>query len=294
MNPWLLAARPRTLPAAIAPVAIGATLAWRDGAFSIFHASIALVFALLVQIGANYANDYYDFVKGADTEKRIGPTRAVAAGLVSPGQMRLATGIVFAAAFMVGLMLVPAGGWWLVFVGASAIICGVAYTGGPYPLGYNGWGEVFVIIFFGFVAVSMTYYVQAGLFTVESLLCGLAPGALATNLLVVNNYRDAATDAVAGKRTLVVRYGKTFGYIEFVVLHAAAVAVPIILAIRWGSVVMILPLLLLPWAVGIAAQLARASGREAFGKVLAQTAAYLLLFSILLSGAIILNAVLAH
>ncbi len=221
---WFEAARPRTLPAAVAPVIAGSALAWRAGAFDATAAGICLVFAHLVQIGANNANDYYDFVKGADTGARVGPRRAVASGLVSPAAMRGAVWLVFGLAFATGLTLVAWGWWWLVLVGAASIVSAVAYTGGPYPLGYHGLGDVFVFVFFGVVAVCATFYVQAGWVSGEAVLASAAIGALTTNILVVNNYRDAESDAKAGKHTLVVRFGRRYAEAQFALAHAVACA----------------------------------------------------------------------
>lgn len=221
---WFSASRPRTLPAAVAPVLAASALAWRDGVFEAWPAVVCLVFALLIQIGTNFANDYYDFVKGADTAERVGPRRAVASGLIAPATMKRVMAGVFAAAFLVGLLLLGCGGWPLLLIGLASIVCGVAYTGGPYPLGYNGLGDVFVFVFFGLVAVGATYYVQAGALAEETWVLGAGVGALAANILVVNNYRDVETDAKAGKRTLVVRFGRGFARAQFAVSHAVAVA----------------------------------------------------------------------
>lgn len=207
---WLAAARPRTLPAAVAPVVVGSAVAGHDHRFDPAAASLCLAFALLVQVATNFANDYYDFVKGADTASRVGPRRAVASGLVAPAVMRRAMAAVFAAAFAVGLCLVHWGGPWMVAVGVASIVCGIAYTGGPFPLGYLGFGDLFVFLFFGLVAVTTTYFVQAGRVTLPALLAGVPVGLLTANILLVNNYRDADTDAAAGKRTLVVRLGPPF------------------------------------------------------------------------------------
>ena len=236
---WLAAMRPRTLPAAISPVMVGSALAWHARAFSPAAAAVCLAFALLVQIGANFANDYYDFVHGADTGERVGPRRAVAAGLVAPATMRRAMWLVFAFAFFTGLTLVAWGGWWLVAIGVASVLSGIAYTGGPYPLGYHGLGDVFVFVFFGLVAVGATFYVQAGSVNAGVVLAAVAVGALATNILLVNNYRDAATDAKAGKRTLVVRFGKRFARWQFAVAIGIAAAAPLCLGalglFRMGS-----------------------------------------------------------
>lgn len=219
---WIAASRPRTLPAAVAPVLAASALAWRDGDFDAPPALAALAFALLIQVGTNFANDYYDFVKGADTAERVGPRRAVAAGLVAPATMKRAMIGVFVAAFLTGLTLLGYGGWPLLVIGVASILCGVAYTGGPYPLGYNGLGDVFVFVFFGLVAVCATYFVQAGVVTSDAWIIGAGVGALAANILVVNNYRDVETDAKAGKRTLVVRFGRKFARAQFIASHAVA------------------------------------------------------------------------
>lgn len=224
LSVWIGAARPRTLPAAVAPVLAASALAWRDSDFALFPALACLAFALLIQIGTNFANDYYDYVKGADTAERVGPRRAVAAGLVAPATMKRAMIGVFAAAFLSGLTLLGFGGWPLLVIGVASIVCGVAYTGGPYPLGYNGLGDVFVFVFFGLVAVGATYYVQTGVITPEAWIIGAGIGALAANILVVNNYRDVETDVKAGKRTLVVRFGKKAARAQFIAAHALALA----------------------------------------------------------------------
>jgi 1,4-dihydroxy-2-naphthoate octaprenyltransferase len=229
---WVAAARPRTLPAAVAPVVVGSALAWRAGAFDPGAAAICLAFALLVQVGANFANDFYDFTRGADTTGRVGPRRAVAAGFVAPATMHRAMWLTFGLALLIGLALVAWGGWWLVAVGVVSVVCGLAYTGGPFPLGYHGLGDVFVFIFFGLVAVCVTFCVQAGPPSVDVVLAAVAVGALTANILLVNNYRDAESDARAGKRTLVVRWGKPFARWQFGAAHLLAGAVLVILAFR--------------------------------------------------------------
>ena len=241
---WFEAARPRTLPAAVAPVLVGSALAWRADTFQAVPASLCLGFALLVQVGTNFANDYYDFLRGADTAARVGPRRAVAAGLVTPAAMRGAMIATFAAAFVLGLGLIAWGGPWLLLVGILSILSGVAYTGGPYPLAYHGWGDVFVFLFFGLVAVGGTFFVQAGRLGPEVLWAGVPVGLLAANILVVNNYRDADTDARAGKRTLVVRLGRRAARIQFGVSLVASVLVPVLLVARGAGMAVLLPCLL--------------------------------------------------
>jgi 1,4-dihydroxy-2-naphthoate octaprenyltransferase len=245
---WIEAARPRTLPAAVAPVVVGSALAWHDGAFAAAPAGLCLAFALLVQIGTNFANDYYDFLRGADTAARVGPRRAVAAGLVAPAVMKRAMIAIFGAAFGAGLGLIAWGGPWLLGIGVASILCGLAYTGGPWPLAYHGLGDVFVFLFFGLVAVGGTYFVQAGQLTTDALLAGVPIGLLAANILVVNNYRDMETDAAAGKRTLVVRFGRGAARAQFVGSLLGALLVPVLLLGRGFAPAVLLPLALAPVA----------------------------------------------
>ncbi len=252
---WVSASRPRTLPAAVAPVIVGSALAGHDHAFDPAAAGLCLLFALLVQVGTNFANDYYDFVNGADTSARVGPRRAVASGLVAPAVMRRAMAAAFGASFAVGLGLIHWGGPWMLAVGIASILCGVAYTGGPWPLGYHGLGDVFVFVFFGLVAVTMTYFVQAGRISGHAVLASVPIGLLAANILLVNNYRDAETDAAARKRTLVVRFGRGFARVQFALTLCAAYAVPLVFGATgygWGC---LLPLLSLPVAVAHARRL---------------------------------------
>jgi 1,4-dihydroxy-2-naphthoate octaprenyltransferase len=243
---WLAAARPRTLPAAVAPVLVGSALARHDGRFEPAAAGLCLAFALLVQVGTNLANDYYDFVRGADTAERVGPQRAVAAGLISPRLMGWVTAAVFALAFAVGLGLLAHGGPWLLVVGATSIVCGIAYTGGPYPLGYHGLGDVFVFLFFGLVAVGTTYFVQVGRLAADVLPAAAAVGLLTTNILVVNNYRDVETDEAAGKRTLVVIFGRPFARRQYGLSLLVAFLAPLAYVLRGYRFECLLPLALAP------------------------------------------------
>jgi 1,4-dihydroxy-2-naphthoate octaprenyltransferase len=281
---WVGAARPRTLPAAIAPVLVGAGLAWHDGSFAPAPVVLCLAFALLVQIGTNFANDYYDFVQGADTAARVGPRRAVAAGLVSPATMRRAMLGTFAAAFCVGLGLIHWGGPWLLAIGVASILCGVAYTGGPYPLAYHGLGDVFVFLFFGLVAVGGTYFVQSGRITWEALLAGAGVGALAANILVVNNYRDVETDAVAGKRTLVVRFGRPAARRQFGASLLLAAAVPVVLvAARGFGAWCLLPLATAPIALRHGQRLRESKSPSELIALLGDTGKLLALYALLLA-----------
>jgi 1,4-dihydroxy-2-naphthoate octaprenyltransferase len=280
--------RPRTLPAAVAPVLTGSALACHDGGFDLAAAAFCLGFALLVQIGTNFANDYYDFVRGADTAARVGPRRAVAAGLIAPATMKRAMFGVFVAAFLTGLGLVAWGGPWLIAVGAASILCGVAYTGGPWPLAYYGLGDVFVFLFFGLVAVGGTYFVQAGKITVETVLAGVPMGLLAANILVVNNYRDAETDAVANKRTLVVRWGRGAAKAQFVASLAIAFVVTIIFLLRGHRAWVLLPLALLPLAWSHVNRLRSDGTAGELIALLGDTGKLLALFALLFSAGLVL------
>ena len=283
---WWQATRPRTLSAAMAPVLVGTALAAHDGRFDLGAATLCLIFALLIQVGTNFANDYYDFIKGADTAARVGPTRAVAAGLVRPEVMRRAMVGVFAAAFFAGLGLVAWGGPWLIVIGVASIACGVAYTGGPFPLGYNGLGDVFVFIFFGLVAVGATYFVQAGRLTTEAVVAGVPIGLLAANILVVNNYRDVETDTVAGKRTLVVRLGRGASRAQFNASLFVALAIPIWFWARGFSVWCLLPLLLAPVAWGQARRLRDSRTPAELIALLGETGKLLAGYAVVLSAGI--------
>lgn len=206
-NAWMLASRPRTLPAAAAGVTMGAAMAWRDGFFRLDAALVCLLTALLLQIGSNLANDVFDFERGADTAERLGPTRVTQAGILSPRQVKMGMAVVFGLAALLGLYLAWLGGWIIVILGVAAILSAIAYTGGPFPLGYYGLGDFFVFIFFGLAAVAGTYYIQAGSVTSAVWWMSIPPGLLITAILVVNNLRDIENDRQAGKRTLAVRLG---------------------------------------------------------------------------------------
>lgn len=287
---WIEAARPKTLPAAVIPVLVGTALAHAAHTASYTKAAICLVFSLLVQIGTNFANDYFDFVQGADTHERVGPRRAVAAGLVAPRTMLAATVAVLAAAFAVGLLLVAEGGWMLLPVGVVSIVCAIAYTGGPYPLGYNGLGDLFVFIFFGLVAVGATFYVQAHALTPPVLSAAAAVGLLAANILVANNYRDADTDAKAGKRTLVVRFGRKFALWQYgLSALVALLCAPALMLAGWRWPVL-LPLVLVPWAVRLTHRLGSSCDPREQIEVLADTAKFLAAFGVLLSAGVVWGA----
>lgn len=227
---WILASRPKTLSAAAVPVVVGAAVGIAEDGFRLLPVVAALFGAFAIQVGTNFANDLFDFLKGADTEERIGPTRAVQAGLLSTREMAIGTALAFGAAAAAGVYLTAVGGIPILIIGIASILAGIAYTGGPFPLAYNGLGDLFVLVFFGFVAVGGTAWVQLNAWPALAVWAALPVGALATAILVVNNIRDEAHDARADKRTLVVRFGRRFGLYEYAACLAVAYAVPVGLA----------------------------------------------------------------
>jgi 1,4-dihydroxy-2-naphthoate polyprenyltransferase len=230
---WFLAARPRTLWAGVAPVLIGVAWALAYDVVHVPSALAALAGALLIQIGTNFCNDYADYHKGADTAERVGPLRATQSGLITPRAMGWATVLVFGLAALVGAYLVARGGWPLFWIATISIIAGVAYTAGPYALAYLGLGDVFVLIFFGPVAVAGTFYVQAGFWNAPVWWSGLAPGLLSCAILAVNNLRDIEQDRVARKRTLAVRFGRRFARLEY--LGSVVLAIVVVPFGLWWS-----------------------------------------------------------
>lgn len=290
---WWLAARPKTLLAAAAPVWVGSACAAAVGSFRLLPALAALLGAMLLQVAANFANDVFDFEKGADTEARLGPTRAVAAGWLTPAAMRRGLAVVIALVLLVGAYLVSVAGPVLLLIGVLSIVSAVAYTGGPYPLGYHGLGDVFVLLFFGFVAVAGTTFVQAGYVPDLAWLAAIPIGCLSTNILVVNNVRDVETDVAAGKRTLPARFGRRFGVVEYWVLLGVSYAVPFLPGLARASVASgLLPCLSLPLAVRLATSLSRERG-AALNAVLARTALLLFVFGALLGMSILLGTAAA-
>jgi 1,4-dihydroxy-2-naphthoate octaprenyltransferase len=286
---WLLAARPKTLPAAVAPVVVGSAVAWSEGGFVLWAAVLALVVALSLQIAANLANDVFDYRRGADTAHRLGPPRVTQSGLISPDHVLTATVIVLGGAVLAGLPLVWRGGWPLLALGLLAIVAAVAYTAGPAPLGYVGLGEVAVFAFFGLVAVAGTAYVQTTHLTWLAVAAAIPVGWLVTAILVVNNLRDIETDRQAGKRTLAVRLGQRATRREYALLVGGAY---LLLPLYWMAGVLSvwwwLPWLTLPLAVPLIRRVARESG-PALNAALADTARLQLLYSVLFAGSILLR-----
>ena len=296
---WLMAARPQTLPATVAPVAVGTGLAVGTGVDHAPAALAAFVGAALIQIGTNFANDYYDAVKGADTEDREGFTRVTQSGLIAAESVKRATYLTFAAAILVGTTLVYVGGLPILVIGLLSVAAGLAYTGGPYPLGYHGLGDAFVFLFFGVVAVTGTYYVQAAAVLADpvplavptgtlppiALVASLPVAAISTNILVVNNVRDLETDAETGKRTLAVRIGYRWSRVQYVALLTLAYLVPVGLWLATpASAAVLLPLLTIPLAVAISRTVCTRTSGEALNPALERTgkllAAHALCFAV--------------
>jgi 1,4-dihydroxy-2-naphthoate octaprenyltransferase len=306
---WLAAMRPQTLPAGAAPVLMGIGLAAADGMFALWPAVAALVGALLIQIGTNFANDYYDAVNGADTEDREGFTRVTAGGLIDPARVKRAMATTYALAVVVGVSLVYVGGVPIVVVGLSSILAGLLYTGGPYPYGYYGLGDVFVFVYFGLVAVTGTYYVQAvtaveagafplwipdGTVTVSAVLAGVAAGALSTAILVVNNIRDRETDMATGKRTLAVMLGYRLSRVEFVALVTAAYLVAPVLWLGFGYTPAVLVVgLSLPLAVSVTRVVCSRTDGAALNPALERTGQLMALYAVLFTAGLLTGQVIA-
>lgn len=272
---WMQATRPKTLAAGIMPVAIGSATAYYYGNFDFYLSFIALICAILIQIVTNFLNEVYDFKRGADTEERKGPQRIVAAGIVSARKMFFVSLILIFITFLLGMILVLHAGIPVLIIGALSLLFAYAYTGGPYPLAYNGLGDIFVLIFFGIVAVCGTFYVQTLKLTSYVFVASLAPGFLSMNLLGVNNIRDIQTDKPAQKLTLAVKLGRYRASVLYAVINILAFIVPILLFFMLNSLWMLLPLILLPYSLKITMNVFKYEGKE-LNKLLAATSIILL------------------
>ena len=282
---WILAARPATLPAAVVPVVVGAAAALSERApFRGIVFAMTLICAVLIQIGTNFANDYSDFARGADTEARLGPVRVTQSGLMDQTSIKRGIIVAFGLAVLIGAYLAYVGGWPIVAIGILSVLSGLAYTGGPYPLGYHGLGDVFVFVFFGVIAVTGTAYLQSGHWSVLPLLLSIPIGLLVTNILVVNNLRDLPTDLAAGKRTLATRIGDRATRAQYAVSTIAAYVVPLVIGLTDPARRLImLPLISLPLALRRVLVVAKgASGRD-LNLMLKRTGMLLLLFGGLLA-----------
>jgi 1,4-dihydroxy-2-naphthoate octaprenyltransferase len=278
---WLLASRPKTLLAAVVPVLVGGAFAFADKKFSLLSTAVAFFCSFCIQIGTNFTNDLYDHLKGADTAERIGPLRVLNAGLINKRQMRNAIVLVFGSAFFAGLYLVWRGGFPILVIGILSIISGYIYTAGPYPLAYNGLGDLFSFVFFGIVGTTGTYFVNTLEWSPIALLASIPVGTLITAILVVNNYRDIDQDAAAGKHTLAVKFGKRFTELEYILLILCAFAVPVILVVYYHfSLWILLPYAALPLAIHMVSLLYSLEGSE-LNKLLELTAKFSALFGLL-------------
>lgn len=302
---WFMAIRPQTLPAAAAPVIVGIGLALGMGVFAPLPAAAALVGALLIQIGTNFANDYYDAQSGVDSDDREGFTRVTQSGLISAAEVRLAMAVTFAVAILVGVYLVYVGGVPILVVGLASVAAGILYAGGPYPFGSYGLGDLFVFVFFGLIAVTGTYYVQAAAFAhpfplwipdgtlpLAAVVASLPAAALSTNILVVNNLRDRETDAAAGKHSLAVIIGYRWSRVEFVALAGMAYVVPIVFWATGHSIGVLAPLLTLPYAARIARTVLTHTDGEVLNPALSQVGKLLAAHSILFALGLALPGIL--
>jgi len=300
-----MAARPQTLPAGAAPVVVGTGLAIGAGVFAPLPALFALVGALLLQIGTNFANDYYDAINGADTDDREGFTRVTAGGLISPDAVKRAMWVTFGLAVLSGGYLVYIGGLPIVIIGLSGVAAGVLYTGGPYPYGYRGLGDLFVFAYFGVIAVTGTYYVQAvaGVDSVPlwippetvplaAIIASLPAAGLSTAILVVNNIRDRETDAATGKRTLAVITGYDGARVEFTLLVGMAYTVPVIFAVTGYSLATLLPLVTLPLALSLSRTVLTETSGSVLNPALETTGKLLFIHSLLFALGLSLPGVL--
>ena len=278
---WLEAARPRTLPAAAAPVLIGSMMAAVAGTFAWAAAVLALIGALLIQIGTNLHNDHADHARGADTARRVGPRRVAQAGLLQPAELRRGIVVVFVAAAAVGVIAAVRGGWPILVVLAASVAAALAYTGGRRPLGYLGLGDLMAFVFFGPVATAATFYLHTLSVSVEAIVAGAGPGLMAAAILTVNNLRDIDTDRDAGKRTLAVRWGAGFARAEYVGCIVAAAVVPAALGVATGRWAAALPLMTIvaaaPWVLTVL----RPSGPTDLNHALAGTARAMLIHALL-------------
>jgi 1,4-dihydroxy-2-naphthoate octaprenyltransferase len=287
---WILASRPRTLPAAIAPVLVGTALAASEDEFHVFTFAAALAGSIFIQIGTNLSNDYSDARRGADTEDRLGPVRVTAGGLMPPRHVLVGTYIAFGIAVTAGLYLAAVAGWELLVVGVASILAGVLYTGGPRPYGYEGLGELFVFVFFGIVAVVGSYYVQTEQLRWEAFALAVPVGLLSSAILVVNNVRDVDTDRRAGKRTLAVKLGRHRARRLFTAMVVLTFLAPLVtFAVGGLTAWLLVTLAALPLAVPLVATVSSRTDGPALNGALAGTGRLLAVFSLLLSAGVLLS-----
>ncbi len=281
---WILASRPKTLPAAVMPVLVGSAIAIHDNKFKPLAAIVALICSLLIQIGTNLVNDLYDYLKGTDKKERLGPQRAAASGLLSVKELKLGIYIVFGLSFLFGIYLISLAGWFILLIGVLSIIAGIVYTAGPFPLAYNALGDIASFLFFGFIGTIGTYYVQAYEITAFVFWASIPVGSLITNILVVNNYRDKDEDQINGKKTLAVLFGEKFSRIQYIIFMIASYLILLVVYFTFKkSLWVFLPLLSLPVSFKLIKMIYTLKGKE-LNKTLELTAKlsaiYGLLFAI--------------
>jgi 1,4-dihydroxy-2-naphthoate octaprenyltransferase len=282
---WIAASRPKTLWAGITPVALACAFCASDRMFDPLPALACLIGAMSVQVGTNFVNDYCDFVKGTDNAERIGPLRVMAAGLVSRKAMLRAIVLTYGVTLLCGLYLWQVSNHWLMVITVLGIISGIAYTAGPFPLGYNGLGDLFAFVFFGPVAVMATYYVQAGDLTEVITIVGIAPGAFSVAMITVNNLRDVDGDKASGKRTLAVLLGRTFAKAEYIVAILVACAIPpITVVMSGGHHAALASLLLIVFAIKPIRSVLTCTDGPALNEALAATGKLMLIHTILYGG----------
>lgn len=285
---WILAARPKTLLAAFVPVIVGSSLAAFDNYFQPLAAVTALICAVLIQTGTNFVNDLYDFLTGKDTKDRLGPSRAVASGIITPKEMRLGIIIIFSITFLLGLYLVYLGGWPILVIGLISIGAGFAYTAGPFPLAYNGLGDIFVFLFFGFVGTVGTYYVQTLHLAPIAFWASIPVGALITNILVINNYRDRDEDRQNGKNTLAVIFGENFARLQYVAFMIVSYAVLVLVYFTFKkSLFVFLPMISFPIAFKLVKMIYTLKGTD-LNKTLELTAKLSAIYGVLFALGILL------
>ncbi len=285
---WVLATRPKTLLAAIVPVLVGSSLAINENKLKITCSIIALLCSVLIQVGTNFVNDYIDTQTGADNENRKGPKRGLALGLITLHEMKIASYLVFIIAFLLGMYLVYIGGIVIFIIGVLSILAGIAYTAGPYPLAYNGLGDIFVFMFFGVAGTMGTFYLHTHNFSVLSFLTSIPVGALITNILVVNNYRDVEEDRAAKKHTLAVIFGRDFARYQYIISLIASFLVPAVLYIFYNLHFWIfLPYLTIPIAFNLINMLYKLDGLE-LNKTLELTAKLSAIFGLLFAAGLAL------
>jgi 1,4-dihydroxy-2-naphthoate octaprenyltransferase len=288
---WFAATRPKTLPASVIPVAVGSAAAYYWGYFEWLWSIVALVCALLIQIITNYLNEVYDYYRGADTEERKGPERAVAAGKINPKKMLTVSIVLIVLTFLLGLILVQRAGLPVLIIGILSLLFAYVYTGGPYPLAYNGLGDVFVLVFFGIVAVCGTFYVQTLHLNSAVFVASLAPGFLSMNILGINNIRDIETDRLVGKKTLAVKFGREKTVFLYLIINSAAFLVPVLLTLMTDSLFMLLPLAVLPYSFKIYGKLKKNSG-EKLNELLAANGKILVIHGLLTVTGFVLSVLL--